>query len=293
MNRIKYLALGIIAGFSFGTASIFIRFIETLSFYDIAFWRLILGATMLIIITLWLNRSDFKKLHHAKNFLVKIFLMGSFLALHFLFFIKSVNDTYILNATILVNTAPIITLLIAWLVKQDVIDLRDILSVLLAFLGIIIIANPTKGLSFGNIGDLEALLASLFISLYAVIGRSVRKVYGESPLLLASLIYLFALPIVFFAKIFLLQQFVSIPKNLDLVYVILLALIPTGIGHTFIVYALRGLKGHEVQLFGLLEPITASILALIFFNEIPPITSLIGSIFIVLGIITVSISDRE
>jgi len=287
-DKNKYIGLGIIAGFSFGTASILIRFIKSLTFYDIAFWRLLLGALTLISISTLIDRSSIPKIYMSRKHLLKIFLMGIFLALHFLFFIKSVNDTYILNSTILVNTAPIITLIIAWVIRQDIITKRDIIAVTLAFSGILVISNISTNLHLGSIGDIEALLASLFISMYAILGREIRQIYDESPILLAALMYLSAIPTILFTKIILLNKFILYPKITDLPYIILLAFIPTGIGHTFIVYALKGLKGHEVQLFGLLEPLTASILALIIFAETPPVTSLIGSIFIILGIIVIS-----
>jgi len=280
------VALGIIAGVSFGTAAIFIRFIKNISYIDIAFWRLLIGGSILLTINApLLNKAGMLEL---KKSFTKVSLMGLFLALHFIFFIKSIVDTFVLNATILVNTAPIITLLLAWFLRRDKIERIDIVATFLAFFGILTTVNFLISFKISIIGDIEAFLAAVLISFYALVGREIRRGGSIPPLILASIIYYTAIPIVVLANVVINGKIVSLPQGTDLLFVILLGLIPTGIGHTLIIYALKGLKSYEAQIFGLIEPVAASLLALLIFTEIPPLTSVIGSMFIVVSIFLIS-----
>lgn len=291
MSRVKYVFVGVVAGVSFGTAAIFIRFIKGISYIDIAFWRLIIGGSILLALNApFMNKTGLIEL---KNSLKSVSLMGIFLALHFIFFIKSIADTFVLNATILVNTAPVITLVIAWLFKRDKIERRDVIATLLAFFGVLTTVNFLISFRVSVIGDIEAFLASILISLYAIVGREIRREGDIPPFILASVIYYSAIPVVLLANFIMTGKLFSVPVGMDLIFVILLGLIPTGIGHTLMIYALKGLKSYEAQIFGLIEPIAASILALLIFSEIPPLTSIIGSMFIIIGIFLISYKGRE
>ena len=64
----------------------------------------------------------------------------------------------------------------------------------------------------------------------------------------------------------------------------LLALIPTLLGHTLYNYILKFVKAHLVGMTILGEPVGASILAFLIFKEIPPDTIYLGGILIFIGI---------
>ncbi|MDI6905139.1 MAG: EamA family transporter [Candidatus Bathyarchaeia archaeon] len=102
--RTRKLALteGITAGVLFGTAAIFIRFLQNIDIFYIAFWRLIIACLSLAIILI-----VFRKSFNFNLVRKKLLILSFFLALHFIFFISAVKDTTILNATVLVNTTPI------------------------------------------------------------------------------------------------------------------------------------------------------------------------------------------
>jgi drug/metabolite transporter (DMT)-like permease len=65
---------------------------------------------------------------------------------------------------------------------------------------------------------------------------------------------------------------------------ILLAIIPTGIGHSLINWAARKIPVYKVNFSILGEPIIASILAYFFFSEIPYGFFYLGAGFILMGI---------
>jgi len=68
---------------------------------------------------------------------------------------------------------------------------------------------------------------------------------------------------------------------------LLLALVPTIVGHSLYNWLLKFVPAHKVATTILGEPIGASILAIIIFNEIPGWWTIIGGVLILSGIFIV------
>ncbi len=281
--RTSSLLIGILAGLSFSTASIIIRLL-TISVESIVTYRLLVGGTLLLIL-LRPNLTDIKE--HIATLLI----MGTLLFLHFYLFVSSVKDTYILNATLLVNTTPIISLIILSLIGIEKINKKEVIAVITGFVGITIVSmiNPTKG--FGKIGDIEALLAALMISIYSIMGR-VKLSKNIKVEYIAGLIYLIAC---------LESVLINAPRGLldynlslfDVLLILILGLVPTAIGHTAFLKSLEGLKPHETQLLAMLEPLGATVMAFFLFSEVPPINSLIGALLILVSIYIIAVKGGE
>ena len=111
--RTRKLALteGIVAGILFGTAAIFIRFLQGLDAFSIAFWRLAIACLVLGAMLIVARRPFSGDL--AKKNVGGLLVLSFFLGLHFIFFVSAVKDTTILNATVLVNTSPIFSMLVS------------------------------------------------------------------------------------------------------------------------------------------------------------------------------------
>lgn len=104
-ERRKALFEGALAGMLFGTAAVLIRFLKGVDVFSIAFWRLVIAFLVLATAILFL-RKPFGLDLLRRNF-VQVLFLGVLLGLHFVLFVSAVMDTTIINATVLVNTAPI------------------------------------------------------------------------------------------------------------------------------------------------------------------------------------------
>jgi len=169
--RTRKLALteGITAGVLFGTAAIFIRFLQNLDAFSIAFWRLIIACLALAMILIVLGKSFHLDL--VRRNLKELFILSFFLSLHFIFFISAVKDTTILNATVLVNTTPIFSMFVSSFIFKLKPSRLAILGLTISFIGVCVIAytetimanaNASSRIFSPNLkGDLEAVLAAL------------------------------------------------------------------------------------------------------------------------------------
>jgi len=291
-QRTRRVALveGVIAGVFFGTAAIFIRLLKSVDVFSIAFWRLIVAAVALALILLFLRRTFSHKLIQ-KN-LKDLAVLGVFLGLHFIFFVSSVQDTTILNATVLVNTAPIFSMFVSAFLFNTKPSRMAVLGLTISFVGICIIAFVDTfskaelfAFSLHLKGDLEAVLAAVVEAFYLNLGRKTRS---QMPVLSTMLpIYLLSALVVGVISVPL-GASLAIPLDIKLIlFIIGLGVLPTAVSHTLYFSSLSNLKSFETATMALLEPIGATLLGVWIFQEIPGALFVLGAVLILLGIIFV------
>ena len=292
MYRHKSIIQGIIAGILFGTASIFTRFLTVygVDIYLIALGRLSIAAIFSFIFISRTIKDVFNQVFkHGITRTTTHITLGILLGFHFILFTAGVRDTSIANATILVNTVPIQSLVILALIRSKEIDKIDYIVVTTAFIGSVLIALPNIGTS-RLLGDVESFLAASMLAFYLIIGKRMRvklDPYSSMPF-----IYLFAALTILITLASLYSGLPSqnLETNFDIIISLLgLGLLPTWIGHTLFYSSLEYLKPHETAILGLLEPIGATILAYAIFSEIPHPYVYIGGVLIGISIYLLSI----
>jgi len=273
------LAKALSGGALFGTASIFIRFLPMLDAATIGFYRLMMAAAFLAVISYVLSRPSILEIMSHFKYSVPL---GILLGLHFIFFISAVKNTTIMNATTLVNTTPIFAMIISLVFFGIRPTFVALVGLSISFAGTFLIALSTASLAPGNlIGDLEALVAAFFWALYLNLGKSLRKkVY-------LPFIYIVAAGVMFLV-ICISGNNLYIPGLSELIVLVALALLPTALGHTLHFYSLKGLTPSQAATSALLEPVVASSLAALLFSEVPHPIFIIGAIATIVGIFLVS-----
>lgn len=290
--RTRKLALteGITAGVLFGTAAIFIRFLQNLDAFSIAFWRLIIACLALAMTLMVLGKSF--HLNLVRKNLKELFILSFFLSLHFIFFISAVKDTTILNATVLVNTSPIFSMFVSSFLFKLKPSRLAILGLTISFIGVCVIAytetitaNAHPGVFSGNLkGDLEAVLAALVESFYLNYGRKIRN----QMTILSTMfpIYMLTAVIVGVLSIPATNKILTLPTETAIILPLVgLGILPTAIAHTLYFSSLSNLKSFETATMALLEPVGATFLGMVLFQEIPQYLFVFGAALILLGII--------
>jgi drug/metabolite transporter (DMT)-like permease len=291
-TRKQALTEGVIAGVFFGTAAIFIRFLQGLDTFSIVFWRVLIGCLALAVLAL-VFRGSFQPRLVRQN-LKELLFLGLLLALHFVFFTASVMDTSILNATVLVNTSPIFSMLVSSFVYKLKPSRIALLGLLVSFVGMLVIgfaeATSTKsavgGFTPSLKGDLEAVFAAVVEAFYLNYGRKVRTQLS----LLSTMLPIYGFVAVFVAGASLWVGTGVSPLSLSLGNVlplIGLGLLPTAIAHTLYFSSLSNLKSFETATLALLEPLGATILGILVFQEIPASIFALGGFLVLIGIIFV------
>ncbi|MBS7636353.1 DMT family transporter [Candidatus Bathyarchaeota archaeon] len=293
--KTRKLALieGITAGILFGTSAIFIRYLQNLDAFSIAFWRLIIACVVLAVLLFGL-RKVFSFSLVRKN-LGNLLVLSLFLGLHFIFFISAVKDTTILNATVLVNTAPIFSLVFSFFLYKGKPSSFAVLGITLAFIGVCIIAyaeSQTARASLNGFsprlkGDLEATLAAVLEASFLTYGRKIRV--GMDIISIMLPIYFLTAIIVGILGLAATNRILELPTTMEsLLLLIGLGVLPTAVARTLAFSSLSHLKSFETATMALMEPLGATALGIVLFCEWPIPIFAAGTALILAGIVFVS-----
>ena len=262
-------------------AAIFIRLSSAppliISFYRMFFSTLIIFFYVSYEGNIW---NELKKL--TRKDVVLLIVSGLFLSVHFAFWVTSLNHTSVASSVVLVTTQPLFIVLIesSFLGKKP--TKRFLFGLAVAAIGSFLIGfGDFRGTEFGLIGDVFALMGAVMAAGYFLIGGEVRQrikilpyifmVYGFSSVFLLIFCLVARLPLVSYS-----------PYNYSLF--LLLALIPTLIGHTSFNWLLSEVKASMIGVTILGEPIGSSLLAILFFEEYPSYWVIAGGSFVLLSI---------
>ncbi len=270
----------------------------------IAAWRLTLASLVLLPLALTKRRSELKRMSGISwGFAI---LSGFMLALHFASWITSLAYTSVASSTVLVTTSPLwVGLTAPFLLGEQLsrplkigIALAMLGSVLIGVADVVAVVNGRFQFSFNQftnqpnplLGNSLALMGAVAASAYLIIGRRLRL--GMSLLSYTAIVYSTA-------ALFLIIMALLLGHNLfgystDAYFIMLLmALFPQLIGHSSYNWALGYLTAASVSIVVIAEPIGATLLALLIFQEIPNGMTLVGSGLLLTGIVYASRPNKK
>jgi len=288
---IKTVAVLLAGILSISFAAIFIRFCDDVPSIMIAAWRLT-AASVVLLVFFRLRGHTFKKVTR-EDFILSL-LGGLFLALHFILWITSLKYTSVASSVVLVTTNPIFVGIFSYFFLKEKLNIELIIGIILCLIGSTLIAAGDSGfeqLIIVNrqalLGDILALAGAIMASGYLLVGSKAREKLDI--LTYITIVYTFAALILIILSFILDIPFTGY-RNSSYLYMVLLAIIPQLVGHTAFNWALKHIKASMVAITILGEPIGATILAYLFFNESVSRFQLIGVVTIFAAIL---ISSRK
>lgn len=275
------LVMGILA---VSSGSIFVRFAQAdAPSLTIAAYRLGLAALILLPVA-WLRcRGELLELK-ASDWGWAL-ASGFFLAIHFGTWITSLEYTSVASSVVLVSTSPLWVALAARVFLDEPLTPALLTGLLLALGGSIVIsiAEARTGVSARPLlGNALALAGALAVSGYWLIGRHLRRHMSLIPYV--TMVYGFAALTLLVAAMLLRQPLTGF-KTSTYGWFLLLALIPQLLGHSSFNWALAHLPAAYVAIATLGEPMGASILAFLFFGEVPSFLKMAAAALILAGIL--------
>lgn len=210
---------------------------------------------------------------------------GALLALHFLFWMTSLEHTSVASSVVLVTTQPLWVFLISVLFLQEKPTGPMWLGLSVALLGSLLVVFTEGGGEPSRLfGNLLALAGAIMMACYFLVGRKLRR---DLPLALYS-------ALVYGSASLVLGVFVGFSglawggySSATWLMFVALAFIPTVLGHNSLNWALKYLPATMVSVSILGEPLGASILAVFVLKEIPSLLEIFGSLVTIIGIFLV------
>jgi drug/metabolite transporter (DMT)-like permease len=272
------LLIGVIA-VSFG--AIFLRLAgEDTPVLIKSLYRVGLATLVLLPFALKSARPEWKQLTRRDWLLVAV--AGTFLAIHFITWVASLNHTTVASSVVLVTTNPLWVALLTPFVSTERVSAQTWAGILLSVGGSAVIGWGDFGTGAEALwGDALALMGALSAAGFLLIGRRVRQklsllayvvpMYGTGALVLLVLALLQGLPLVGY-------------DTMTYGWLIAVALVPQLIGHTSYNWALQWFSPSLIAVTLLGEPILSTLWAYLFLNESVAPSTFYGGALILVGV---------
>lgn len=194
-------------------------------------------------------------------------LPGVVLALHFFLWIYGARLTLASNGSLIVNLTPIATPVFLLLIANERITGRELVATLVAAAGLAVLFVSDYRVSHETfVGDLVCLASMGLVALYLVLGRTYR--HHPTTLLYVTPMYAIAAVLSFLAAAAA-PSSEPVDWRAEAPWILLLALLPTIIGHSLLNRAMRHLRGQVVAVVNLSQFLFAGTLAWLFLGETP------------------------
>ena len=268
-------------GFCLSWGGLILRTFESASIWQILFYRSIFFLWVLIaFILLTYGKKTFKKIKEAG---VPGLIGGVFLSTNFVAYMYSMMETTVANVVFIISTQTVFLPIVAYIFLKEKISSRGYVAIVLAMIGVTLMIGDSLGT-----GSLKGNLAALTIPInFSVLVLIIRK-YPKVDMI----------PAIFYAGILsclygllLLENFAISTKDIWLAF--LLGVPQLAFGFIFITIGSRTTPAVMVGLLMLMESIFAPIWVWLFYNEIPPISVLVGGMIILSAVVMKSLDYKK
>lgn len=282
INKIAYFII-IVAATLWGTIGFFIKELMEFGFspMHMVFIRAI-GASITLI--LFLVIKDRKLL--IVNPRDSLYFIGtgilSFVFFNWCYFI-AINKTSLAIAAILLYTAPSIVMVLSVMLFKEKMTKKKIISLVLTFLGCVFVTISAQGnaqkVTFTGI--LAGLGSGLGYALYSIFGRYALKKYHP----LTVTLYTFIFASIGLIPMTDVKEMIGLFSNVNTIYyAIALSLIATVLPFLLYTKGLSQLDTSKASIIATLEPIVATIIGIILYNEPITLYKIVGMSIVIFAV---------
>lgn len=247
----------------------------------IVFGRVLFSSIFLFIIILILKKSLRLKSQHYFHLII----MGIVLAIHWSTFFKSIQMSTVAIGLLTFSTFPIFITFIEPYFFKEKIKLSDIISAIITFTGILLVIPKFEIGSM--IGVLWGILSGFTYAILSILNK--KYVMEYSSITIAFYEQIIATIILF--PFFFIQK--PIFSNRDIVLLLILGVIFTGISHLLFINGLKNIKAHTAGIISSLEPVYGIFFAALLLKEIPSIREILGGILIFSTVVYTTIRIKK
>ncbi|WP_245891254.1 DMT family transporter [Desmospora activa] len=284
------ICLGAIAWGTAGLAAKLLILHHGMTPLEIGAWRLLVAAPLLWMAAIWESRGHVF-VSAGRRGLVWILLFGLALAGYQLTYFNAVDRTLVSTATLIaICTAPLLVAAVSALVLREPLGARTLLALGLGVMGVALVigisglATLTDSRYLG--GNLLALGAATCYGGYTLIGKQLVRMLPPFRIAAAA----------FSTGAMMLLPFIAWPPPSWQAWGLLLYLgaVPTGLAYLLYMAGLKRTSATHASIAALLEPLTASLLAMGLLGERLPLMGWLGATLLLasLAVMTVPKGNR-
>ncbi|WP_426478719.1 DMT family transporter [Chryseobacterium sp. CBSDS_008] len=286
--KLRGYTLGILSAVSYGLIPIFILPVKRAHFsMDITlFYRFFFSA--LLVGGYLLYSGERFKINKKETLILAVLGVCYALSSEFLFLGYDFLTAGIASTVLFIY--PVMVALIMFFFYREKLARLSVVSLLLAFAGVIVLCLKGNGFEINFAGLGIVMLSSLFYALYMVIvNKSNIKVSGFK----LSFYSMLFTSMFFMSKAVMAHESFVIPSTEIFINLLTFAFLTTVISSLCLVYAIKYIGSTPVAILGALEPVVAVLISVLMFHEKFTNNLLIGITLILLGVTLNVVTDRK
>ena len=263
-----------VAMFIFGTLAPFVRNIDVSS-GELALYRSVL-ALLPIGIFLLLTKQKLSP-ENIKKDLIVLVLSGAAMGFNWILLFEAYKYTTVSVATLSYYFAPVIVTVVSPLFFHERMTAKQIVSFVMATLGLILITGTAGGGSQDLIGIAFGLGAAVLYATVMLLNKLIRGVTGIHRTFIQ-----------FLAAILVLVPYVSLTSGFKLGgldgigwgALLVVGLVHTGVTYCMYFSSLKELPGQEVAILSYVDPLVAVLVSVIWLDEAMTLPQVVGGLLI-------------
>jgi len=287
------IPLVLISGVLWGTVGIATKSIYLVSDIDaltVGFFRLAIAFPFVFLFSICFLKKERKKFI-LKDFGI-ISLLGALLAIYQVFYFASIGYVGVSIATVItLCSAPVIVSLLSILILKEPITVKISFSLLLALVGtalIVGIQNFDGSQQDTLFGTLLALGSAIGYATVTLLGRSLSQNYH--PLQTTSVAFgmgaVCLLPFSSLSSIATTSHFSEV-----IMLLLYIGLIPSALAYTTFFLGMRSVIAPIASILTMVEPLTAAILAWLFYGENLKLSGYFGATLMIFAVISICVNN--
>lgn len=259
----------------------------SLNSYEIVMFRTLIGSLLLLAIYLITNRR-FTFLKHKKSFIF-LTLSGISMGISWLFLYEAYQRIGVSIASLGYYCGPVIVMAISPLLFKEKLTKQKVICLLVVFIGIILVNNNAFNESHNIIGIVCALMSAVMYACMVSFNKKAERIIGmENATLQLSIAFISV-----FVYIFIRQGLNINVQTSDILPLIFLGLINTGIGCYLYFSSIGNIKVQSVAILGYIEPLSAVLFSVLFLKEKLVLIQIVGALFIIAGAICAELQKKS
>ena len=262
--------------------------------FKLSFLRWTLAFLLLLPFTYRKIVEDFDKYKKNLSYLLVTSILGVTVFNSFTYL--SLQTSMVINSSIMTSITPLLIILFSWLIFKTQTYFMQFFGIILSIIGVLLIISKNNFTNLINLnfttGDLWMLAAVFSWGLYSVLLKKIDSTLSQ----LATLEVMIFFGLIFICPFYIIESFHNsyLPKDLNEILMISYVAIFASITSFFAWNKGVSIVGaNKASLFLHLIPVFSSIWAIIFLGEKFSFFHLIGTAFIIIGIVLSNINKKN
>ena len=252
----------------------------------------VIGGSFLFFLTYIFFIKE--KVHSSD--IVRLIFCGLFgVAINQLFFFEGLNLTTPINAAIIMTVSPILVIVFSAIIIKEKITIRKIFGIFLGLTGAATLILKSGAISLDNdyfIGNFLVFVNATSYSIYLVIVKGLMTKYNP----ITVMFYVFSFGLIFVFP-FGISELLNVSLEIFTLEIFLkvgfVVICTTFLAYLFNAFALKSLNPSVVSIYIYLQPVLATVIAIILKSDSLDLIKIISSVFIFSAVFLVSMPSKK